>query len=72
MNSSEFDQRFGAGGSLHDALDLTAARRPRQEQKRVSVDVPAWMVEKLDREASRLGATRQSIIKIWLAERPES
>jgi hypothetical protein len=71
MNSSEFDQRFEAGDSVVDALDLTAARRPRQEQKRVNVDFPVWMVEQLDREASRLGVTRQSIIKVWLAERLE-
>ena len=71
MNSSEFDQRFEAGESLIEALDVTAARRPRQEQKRVNVDFPVWMVEQLDREASRLGVTRQSIIKVWLAERLE-
>ena len=71
MNSSEFDQRFDAGDSVVDALDLHAARRPRQEQKRVNVDFPVWMVEQLDREASRLGVTRQSIIKVWLAERLE-
>jgi hypothetical protein len=71
MNSSAFDQRFEAGDSLIVALDLTAARRPRQEQKRVNVDSPLWMVEQLDREASRLGVTRQSILKVWLAERLE-
>ena len=71
MNSSEFDQRFDADDSVVDVLDLNAARRPRQEQKRVNVDFPVWMVEQLDREASRLGVTRQSIIKVWLAERLE-
>ncbi|MFZ0406766.1 MAG: CopG family transcriptional regulator [Cyanobium sp.] len=54
-----------------DALDLSAARRPRLEQRRVNVDFPLWMVEQLDLEASRLGVTRQSIIKVWLAERLE-
>jgi hypothetical protein len=68
MNSSEFDQRFEAGESLIESLDLSSARRPRQQQKRVNVDVPIWMVEQLDREASRLGVTRQSILKVWLAE----
>jgi hypothetical protein len=71
MNSSEFDQRFEAGDTVIEALDLSAARRSRQEQKRVNVDFPIWMVEQLDREASRLGVTRQSIIKVWLAERLE-
>ena len=71
MNSSEFDQRFDDGESVLEALDLPAARRPRLEQKRINVDFPLWMVEQLDQEASRLGVTRQSIIKVWLAERLE-
>lgn len=52
-------------------LNLAALRRPREEQRRVNVDFPAWMIESLDREAKRLGVTRQSIIKIWIAERLE-
>lgn len=71
MNSSEFDRRFEEGDSVIDALDLSAARRPRLEQRRVNVDFPIWMIEQLDQEASRLGVTRQSIIKVWLAERLE-
>jgi hypothetical protein len=71
MNSSEFDQRFDDGESVLEALDLAAARRPRLEQKRVNVDFPLWMVEQLDQESSRRGVTRQSIIKVWLAERLE-
>jgi len=47
------------------------ARRPLQEQKRVNVDFPTWMIDSLDREAGRLGVTRQSILKVWLAERLE-
>jgi len=43
-----------------------------QKQKRVNVDFPAWMIDSLDREASRIGVARQSIIKIWLAERLEN
>jgi hypothetical protein len=71
MNSSEFDRRFDEGESVLQALDLGGARRRRLEQKRVNVDFPLWMIEALDREASRLGVTRQSIIKVWLAERLE-
>ncbi|MEB3353109.1 MAG: CopG family transcriptional regulator [Cyanobacteriota bacterium] len=71
MNSSEFDQRFDEGESVLEALDLSAAGGSRLEQKRVNVDFPLWMVEQLDQEASRLGVTRQSIIKVWLAERLE-
>ena len=73
MNSSEFDRRFDAGDAVIGELelDLDSATRPRLQQKRVNVDFPFWMVEQLDREATRLGVTRPSIIKIWLAERLE-
>lgn len=73
MKASEFDQVFTEGEeSVLAHLDLAQARRPGLEQKRVNVDFPAWMVSALDREAKRLGVTRQSIIKMWLAERLES
>lgn len=71
MKARKLDSDFDAGKSVIESLDLARARRPRQEQKRVNVDFPAWMVERLDKEAARLGVTRQSIIKVWLAERLE-
>jgi hypothetical protein len=71
MKASEFDEKFDAGLSVVDDLELSSARRPLQEARRVNVDFPAWMVESLDREARRLGVTRQSVIKIWIAERLE-
>ena len=71
MKAKNFDTKFEKGEDVTGALDLSKARRPLQEQRRVNVDFPAWMVESLDREASRLGVTRQSVIKVWLAERLE-
>lgn len=71
MKARKFDSDFDSGKDITSALDLSRARRPLQEQKRVNVDFPTWMIESLDREASRLGVTRQSIIKVWLAERLE-
>ena len=72
MKASEFDKKFDDGvEDIIDDLDLSKARRPNLEQRRVNVDFPVWMVDSLDREARRLGVTRQSIIKIWLAERLE-
>jgi hypothetical protein len=71
MKAKKFDSDFDSGKDVTGALDVSSARRPLQEQKRVNVDFPTWMIESLDREASRLGVTRQSIIKIWLAERLE-
>ena len=69
MKAKKFDTDFDSGKDVTAALDLSKARRPLQEQKRVNVDFPSWMIESLDREAGRLGVTRQSIIKVWLAER---
>lgn len=71
MKAKKFDSDFDDGKDVTNALDLAKARRPLQEQKRVNVDFPTWMIASLDREASRLGVTRQSIIKVWLAERLE-
>ena len=69
MKAEEFDKRFDEGGDITQHLDLSKARRPNQEQKRVNVDFPLWMIQKLDKEAKRLGVPRQSIIKLWVAER---
>jgi biotin operon repressor len=71
MKAKKFDADFDSGKNITNALDLSKARRPLQAQKRVNVDFPTWMIESLDKEASRLGVTRQSIIKVWLAERLE-
>ena len=72
MKAKAFDKKFDENKSdiLND-LDLSTIQRPNQVQKRVNVDFPTWMIDSLDKEASRLGVTRQSIIKVWLAERLE-
>ncbi|NUQ84205.1 MAG: CopG family transcriptional regulator [Anaerolineales bacterium] len=67
--ASDFDKQFDDGESVVADLDLSKARRPLEEQKRINMDVPVWMLAALDREAKRLGVSRQSIIKMWLAER---
>ncbi len=67
--TEEFDKMFDEGKDISEFLDVENAKRPAREQKRVNVDFPIWMIQSLDREAKRLGVTRQSIIKIWIAER---
>jgi hypothetical protein len=72
MKAKDFDKKFDDDASdIVDNLGLSTAKRPNQSQKRVNVDFPTWMIDSLDREASRIGVTRQSIIKVWLAERLE-
>ncbi|MFO0792620.1 MAG: CopG family antitoxin [Candidatus Brocadiaceae bacterium] len=71
MKARELDQKFDECEDITKYLDLSKARRPGQEQKRVNVDFPLWMINLLDKEARRLGVPRQSIIKVWVAERLE-
>ncbi len=71
MTTEEFDERFDAGEDVSHALDIAAVRRPGLQQRRVNVDFPTWMIDALDREAKRIGVTRQSVIKVWIAERLE-
>ena len=69
LTANELDKRFDAGEDISAFLDWSCAKRPGLEQKRVNIDLPAWMIEFLDNEAKRVGVTRQSIVKVWLAER---
>jgi biotin operon repressor len=71
MRSKELDRRFDSGEDISKYLDLSKIRRPGQEQKRVNVDFPVWMIRSLDKVAKRLGVPRQSVIKVWVAERLE-
>lgn len=68
MKAKEFDKKFESGEDITNYLDLSKARRPEQEQKRVNVDFPVWMIHSLDKEAKRLGVPRQSLIKVLVAE----
>jgi hypothetical protein len=72
MKAKKFEQQFDEGVDITASLDLSKAKRVLQTQKRVNVDFPTWMIDSLDREASKLGVTRQSVIKVWLAERLEA
>lgn len=67
--ADEFDRRFDAGDDVTGALDLRNVRRPAVAPRRVNVDFPTWVVDALDREGTRLGVTRQSVIKMWIADR---
>ncbi len=72
ITTEELDARFDRGEDITEHLDLSSLRRPGLESRRVNVDFPAWIVDALDAEARRLGVPRQSVIKVWIAERLES
>ena len=69
MKAKDFDKKFDTGQNISKHLDLGKAHRPEQEYKRVNVDFPVWMIQSLDKEARRLGVPRQSVIKVWVADR---
>ena len=67
MKAKNLDKKFDSGEDIIKYLDLQQAVRPGREQRRVNVDFPEWMVVSLDKEARRLGVTRQAVIKVWIA-----
>ena len=70
ISSEDFDKLFDEGEQdIIEHLNVSSAHRPAREVRRVNVDLPIWMIESLDTKAVRVGVTRQSIIKMWLAER---
>ncbi len=69
ISASELDERFDNGEDVMEFLDLSKAERPNQKHKRINVDFPLWMVEELDKASDRVGVTRQSLIKMWLADK---
>jgi hypothetical protein len=69
MKAEKLDELFDNGEDITKYLDLSTKSRLGLKQRRVNVDFPDWIISSLDREASRIGVTRQSIIKVWIAER---
>ena len=69
MKAKDFDQKFDSGEDISDYLNFSKAERPGLKHKRINIDFPVWMINYLDKEARRLGVTRQAVIKIWIAEK---
>ncbi len=75
ITAKEFDEKFDNGEDISEYLDFSNAiklkeiKKLKTETKKVNVDFPEWIIESLDQEAKKIGVTRQSIIKVWIAER---
>ena len=65
IEATAFDEKFDRGEDISGFLDLKKAT----VVQRVNVDFPSWMVDMLDREATKLNVSRQAIIKMWIRER---
>jgi hypothetical protein len=70
-NSSQFDQYFDEGGDIASYIVPASIKRPGLEQRRVNIDFPIWVIKSLDLEATRVGVSRQSLIKMWITEKLE-
>ena len=68
MKAKEFDQKFDDGEDITQMLDLSQAKRPLSARRKISIDLPIWIIELIDQEASRLGVTPQTIIQTSLTE----
>jgi len=72
ITAKEFDEKFDNSEDISEYLDFSKATRPNvlnTKIKKVNVDFPEWIIEALDKEAKKIGVTRQSIIKVWIADR---
>ena len=63
IKAKKLDEAFDSGEDVSAYLDKSKARRVNETQKRVNIDFPVWVIAGLDREARRLGVTRQSLVK---------
>ncbi len=69
ITAQEFDERFDAGEDITPYIDKASIRRPGMEARRVNVDFPEWIIERLDMQSKLIGVSRQSLIKLWVSER---
>jgi hypothetical protein len=69
MTAQEFEQRFDEGEDITPFIDMSSIRRPGVESRRVNVDFPEWMIEKLDWQSRLIGVSRQALFKLWISER---
>jgi hypothetical protein len=69
MTAQEFEQRFDEGEDITPFIDMSSIRHPGVEPRRVNVDFPEWMIEKLDWQSRLIGVSRQALVKLWISER---
>jgi hypothetical protein len=68
LSAARLDEIHDAGEDLTAHLDLVKATRPGREVQRVNVDFPVDLLQAIDREARRIGVSRQAFIKLRLAD----
>jgi hypothetical protein len=69
MTAQEFEKQFDDGEDITPHIDPSSIHRPGLQARRVNVDFPEWIIEKLDMQSRLIGVSRQSLIKLWVSER---
>ncbi len=75
ISAEEFDRKFDNGEDILPYIDLSSKMTKSEFEekllsiKKVNIDLPSWAIASLDKEAKRMGVTRQSIIKMWLIQK---
>ena len=70
MKAKDLDKLFDSGEvDITPYLELSKLACPHYQQKRVNIDFPEWLLQKIDTLAQKMGVPRQSLIKVLLAER---
>lgn len=67
--AANLEAKFDAGEDVSDYFDWSKATRPGLKKDRINLDLPQWIVDKLDRHARKAGVARQSLVKVWMVER---
>jgi hypothetical protein len=68
QTAAQLDALHDSGEDLSGHLDVGHAKRPGRVTQRVNVDFPEELLRAIDREAKRIGVTRQAFIKLRLAD----
>lgn len=68
MKAKKLDEAFDSGADISASCDYEQATRPNLEVMRVNLDLPAWVLDRLSREAKRSGISRGALLKRWLVE----
>lgn len=66
VKAADFDKSFEEGDVIQ-YLDLKAVKS-RYPIQRISIDFPKNILEEVDLAAAKIGVTRTSLIKMWVAQ----
>ena len=65
--AEEFDRRFDEGEDIFSlGMDPSKGTQPGLEQRPIDVNLPNYLLNKIDRQAEIHGITRQDLIERWL------